>query len=124
MAISSPGWQGTPAYMDEGFEGSPDSRGSKGIGKGAVCALSQWEGNNSSSKTSICSIPLGKANKTRKPEAVSLRTGKTDICYLYLFKDWASLCSLDNLKLMAILLPQPLGCCDYRGELPPLALLI
>lgn len=50
-----------------------------------------------------------------------------DVCYLhlfaylfmYLFRDWASLCSLVNLKPKAVLQP-----CVYRGELLLLVLLI
>lgn len=69
---------------------------------------------------------------SHKQEAVNPRTGKPDICYLYLFaylflhlfRDWASFSTLDSLKLMAILLSQLLECCDYRDELTPPALLI
>lgn len=70
MAISSPGRQGTPAYKDEGFEGSDDSRGSGEWGRLSVLSAIGKE-IILHPKTSICSIPLGKANE---PQAGSCQS--------------------------------------------------
>lgn len=59
-----------PGYMDEGFEGSHDRRGSGESGRLPVLSVIGEE-IILHPKTSICSIPLGKANE---PQAGSCQS--------------------------------------------------